>query len=117
MNRTHIIIITISLCSSLVSCRTTADSIPLNTQPGFTVVTEKQKDLVKEARQLTRGMSKEAVKGKLGGPTEEEPHNLNYMVVENSSGGHYVEAKLFFDDNGLARVELGSGDVLILRQE
>lgn len=73
--------------------------------------TEKQNEFVHQVRQLTRGMAMDAVIEKLGHPADEQPQQLIYMVVEDASGGHYVEAVLVFDDKGLADGKLGFGHI------
>jgi hypothetical protein len=100
-----------ALCSVAVSCRTTTEPVAVSTPPGFVAATEKQKELAEQVRQLTRGMSKEAVIERLGRPANEQPQHLTYMVIEDAGGGHYVEALLVFDDEGLESGKLGFGHI------
>ena len=101
----------IALCSVAASCRTITGPVAVSTPPGFMAATEKQKELVEQVRQLTRGMSKEEVIEILGRPANEQPQHLTYMVIEDASGGHYVEVLLIFDDVGLESGKLGFGHI------
>jgi hypothetical protein len=60
-------------------------------------------------------MSQQDVKRKLGGPREETSSMLFYHLVEGRDGGYYVDARLTFDERGLAEVKPGFGHVTMSR--
>ena len=111
MNRASQTLLIIAIFYTSLSCYATTVQIDIKTPPGFIAVTDKQNEFVQRVRQLERGMSRDAVIDRLGQPVNEQPQYLMYMVVEDASGGYYVEAVLFFDDKGLADGKLGFGHI------
>jgi len=107
--------LTLLLCLSGASCRTPAEPIPVNVPRGFIAVTTEQKQLVSAVHSLSRGMSPADVKTILGKPEGEvsSPTLMTYMLNEDASGGHYVSARLEFDEQGLLKAELGFGHISI----
>ena len=101
------------LCLTGASCRTPAEPIPVNVPKGFIAVTEAQQQLVSRVHSLSRGMSSADVKAVLGKPEGEAPTLMSYMLNEDASGGHYVSARVHFDEQGLLKAELGFGHISI----
>lgn len=105
------ILMSLAVCLCAVSCRTTATPLPISTPKGFIAVTAQQKALVAGIHRLTLGMTAAEVRSQLGNAAEEKPGLFYYHLAEDASGGHYVTARLLFEQNKLTKVELGFGHI------
>jgi hypothetical protein len=91
---------------------TIATKIHVEVQQGLVTVTDRQARLVADVKELSKGLSPQEVKQRLGNPKEESPDLFYYnLVEENINGGHFVTARLGFDDDGLASAEISYGHI------
>ncbi len=93
------------------SCGTRSEPLSIEVPAGLITVTDAQAQLVAGVKTLSRGMSLEDVKQQLGRPSEEKSDLLFYNLVEGAEGGHYVAARLSFDNHGLSNAQLAFGHV------
>ncbi len=95
----------------LLSCaRAQPEPLEIRIPNGLVAATSEQENFIEGIKALTRGMSLQEVKGRLGPPTEQRSGRLFYHVAESSAeGGYYVTSVLKFTDNGLGEVKIGFG--------
>lgn len=110
MNRSVIYLLLAFLCLGVSSCSTRPELLNVQIPARLVANTDAQKEFVANVKTLWRGMSLIEAKRHLGTPTGETSDFLFYKLIENRyEGGHYVTARLTFDDDGLSDAKLGFG--------
>ncbi len=90
-----------------------ATKIHVEVQPGLVTVTDRQARLVAGVKELSKGLSPQEAKQRLGNAREERTDLLFYNLAEDVNGGNFVTAGLSFDDDGLASAAIGFGHVTL----